>query len=87
MLERIFDHVNVDRVGPLPCSLGFSYLLTMVDRTTRWAEAVPMKAATTAEMVQAFIGTWVAWFGTPSDLSSDWVHSLPLSSGTPLQTA
>lgn len=26
---------------------------------------------TTTEMAQAFIDTWVAWFGTPSDISSD----------------
>ena len=69
--ERRFDHVNVDLVGPLPSSLGFTYLLTMVDRTTRWPEAVPLTSGTTAEMARAFIGTWVARFGTPSDLSSD----------------
>uniref|UniRef100_A0AAV2KH15 Reverse transcriptase RNase H-like domain-containing protein n=1 Tax=Knipowitschia caucasica TaxID=637954 RepID=A0AAV2KH15_KNICA len=36
--ERRFDHVNIDLVGPLPPSRGFTYLLTMVDRTTRWPE-------------------------------------------------
>ncbi len=36
-----FSHVHVDLVGPLPASEdGFLYLLTMVDRTTRWLEAV-----------------------------------------------
>ncbi|KAJ8415636.1 hypothetical protein AAFF_G00426160 [Aldrovandia affinis] len=39
--ERRFDHVNVDLVGPLPPSHGYTYLFTMVDRTTRWPEAVP----------------------------------------------
>lgn len=34
--ERRFDHVNVDFVGPLTPSLGFSYVLAMVDRTTHW---------------------------------------------------
>ena len=37
--ERRFDHANVDLVGPLPSSHGLTYLLTMVDRTTRWPEA------------------------------------------------
>ena len=69
--ERRFDHVNVDLVGPLPPSHGFTYLLTMVDRTTRWPEAVPLSSTTTAEVARAFIGTWVVRFGTPSDLSSD----------------
>lgn len=69
--ERRFDHVNVDLVGPLPSSQGFTYLLTTVDRTTRWPEAVPLTSLASVEMTQAFIGTWVARFGTPSDISSD----------------
>ncbi|CAL9705054.1 unnamed protein product [Knipowitschia caucasica] len=69
--ERRFDHVNIDLVGPLPPSRGFTYLLTMVDRTTRWPEAVPLASITAADVARAFIGTWVSRFGTPSDLSSD----------------
>ncbi|XP_054647648.1 uncharacterized protein gdpd2 isoform X2 [Dunckerocampus dactyliophorus] len=69
--ERRFDHVNIDLVGPLPGSQGFTHLLTMVDRTTRWPEAVPLSSTSTADIARAFIGTWVARFGTPSDLSSD----------------
>lgn len=57
--ERRFDHVNVDLVGPLPPSRGFTYLLTMVDRTTRWPEAVPLASTTTEEVARAFISTWV----------------------------
>jgi hypothetical protein len=34
--RRRFEHVHVDLVGPLPHSAGFSYLFTIVDRTTRW---------------------------------------------------
>uniref|UniRef100_A0AAV2KZF4 Gypsy retrotransposon integrase-like protein 1 n=1 Tax=Knipowitschia caucasica TaxID=637954 RepID=A0AAV2KZF4_KNICA len=69
--ERRFDHVNIDLVGPLPPSRGFTYLLTVVDRTTRWPEAVPLASITSADVALAFIGTWVSRFGTPSDLSSD----------------
>ncbi|XP_051993051.1 LOW QUALITY PROTEIN: uncharacterized protein K02A2.6-like [Xyrauchen texanus] len=69
--ERRFDHVNVDLVGPLPSSHGFTYLFTMVDRTTRWPEVVPLTSMVSVEMTRAFIGTWVARFGTPSDISSD----------------
>ncbi|KAJ8410267.1 hypothetical protein AAFF_G00202480 [Aldrovandia affinis] len=43
----------------------------MVDRTTRWPEAVPLSSTTSADLARAFIGTWVVRFGTPSDLSSD----------------
>lgn len=36
-----FKHVHIDIVGPLPTSEGFTYLLTMIDRFSRWPEAVP----------------------------------------------
>ena len=39
---RRFSHVHVYIVGPLPVSQGFSYIFTMIDRTTRWPEAVPL---------------------------------------------
>ena len=34
--SRRFTKVNLDIVGPLPPSQGFRYLLTMIDRNTRW---------------------------------------------------
>ena len=43
---RRFSHVHLDLVGPLPASQGFSYLLTMIDRTLRWLEAVPLSSIT-----------------------------------------
>ena len=69
--ERRFDHVNLDLVGPLPTSQGFTHLLTMVDRTTCWPEAVPLVSTAAADVARAFIITWVARFGVPSDISSD----------------
>ena len=38
------DHVGLHLaiVGPLPYSEGFKYLLTWVDRLTRWPEAIPL---------------------------------------------
>ena len=37
-------HVHLDLVGLLPSSQGFSYLLAMIDRTSRWPEAVPLSS-------------------------------------------
>lgn len=42
--EKRFDHVIVDLVAPHPLSHGYIYLLTMVNRTTRWPEAVPLSS-------------------------------------------
>ena len=69
--SRRFSHVHIDIVGPLPSSQGYSYLLTMIDRTTCWPEAVPLSSISTESCVRAFISTWVARFGVPSTLTSD----------------
>ena len=66
-----FSAVNIDLVGPLPPCNGFRYLLTAVDRTTRWPEAFPVQDIATTTLVSAFIDGWVARFGVPSTLTSD----------------
>ncbi|XP_033224811.1 uncharacterized protein LOC117177875 [Belonocnema kinseyi] len=38
-----FKYVHMDIVGPLPESSGYKYCLTMIDRSSRWPEAVPLK--------------------------------------------
>ena len=40
MPKTRFSHVHIDLVGPLTPSSGFRYILTMVDRFTRWPEAL-----------------------------------------------
>ena len=40
---RRFGHIHVDIVGPLPSSEGKRYLFTIIDRSTRWPEAIPME--------------------------------------------
>ena len=66
-----FDHINVDIVGPLPVSQGYSYLFTMVDRFTRWPEAIPIPDTNTTTCARALLSHWIARFGLPSDISSD----------------
>ena len=69
--DRRFDHVNIDLVGPLPPSQGCSHLLTIVDRYTRWPEAIPINATDTTACARAFIRDWISRFGLPADISSD----------------
>jgi hypothetical protein len=58
-----FSHLHVDLVGPLPRSSGFSYIFTMVDRTTRWPEAVPLSSTTAADCAAALLQGWIQRFG------------------------
>lgn len=66
-----FSHIHVDIVGPLPPSLGFTHLFTIVDRTTRWPEAIPLRDTTTSDCARALINNWVARFGIPANITSD----------------
>ena len=66
-----FSHVHVDIVGPLPDSSGYKYLLTVVDRFTRWPEAIPMKDITAQSCADSFLLHWVARFGSPTIITTD----------------
>ena len=48
--------IHIDIVGPLPSSGGYSYLLTCVDRFTRWPEAIPLTCITADSVAKAFMG-------------------------------
>ena len=69
---RRFSHIHVDLVGPLPVSEdGYSHLFTIVDRSTRWAEAIPLKCTSTTSCADALISGWISRFGVPDTLTSD----------------
>ena len=50
-----FHDIALDIVGPLPWSNGARYLLTIVDRTSRYLQAVPMASATAKACCDAFL--------------------------------
>jgi transposase InsO family protein len=67
-----FSHLHIDLVGPLPCSAeGYTHLFTIIDRSTRWCEAVPLRSTTANDCAAALISGWVARFGVPAMLTSD----------------
>ncbi|MDY6930035.1 MAG: RNase H-like domain-containing protein [Pseudomonadota bacterium] len=64
-------HVHVDLVGPLPPSNGYPYLLTCVDRFTRWPEAIPIPNCSSETVARAFLERWVAQLGCPAIITTD----------------
>ena len=69
--HRRFSHIHVDVVGPLPTSNGCRYLFTVIDRSTRWPEELPMKYETAASCASALLHSWIARFGLPEHITSD----------------
>ena len=62
---------NVDLVGPITPSHVYTYLSTVGDRFSRWAEAFPLEESSARACGEALIHGWVSRFGVPADISSD----------------
>ena len=51
-----FEHILIDVVGPLPKShTGAEYLLTIMDRITRYPEAIPLRSIHSANIVKHLV--------------------------------
>jgi len=68
---RRFAHIHIDIVGPLPMSANCNYIFTVLDRTTRWPEAIPLSSVTAADCAAALLQGWIQRFGVPDTITSD----------------
>jgi transposase InsO family protein len=67
-----FSHLHIDLVGPLPTARdGYSHLFTVIDRSTRWAEAIPLRSTSAASCADALVSGWVSRFDVPEQVTSD----------------
>ena len=69
--SRRFEHIHVDIVGPLPVSQGYTHLLTIIDRYSRWPEAIPVVDTSAISLARALLHVWIARFGIPARITSD----------------
>ncbi|GBO05935.1 Pro-Pol polyprotein [Araneus ventricosus] len=65
------SHVHIDVIGPLSPVRGMIYLLTCVDRFTRWPEAFRIPDQSADTIARTFLLRWISRFGVPEKVTSD----------------
>ena len=60
-----FNSIQIDVLGLLPLTKGYTYLFPCIDKYTCWPEAIPMTDATAESCVQAVLSNWVYHFRVP----------------------
>ncbi|XP_066982799.1 uncharacterized protein [Macrobrachium rosenbergii] len=79
---RRFGHDHIDIIWPLPPSGGASYLLMVVDCSTRWPEATPMQEATASACAEALLSGWISRFCVPDHITTELGTALARLLGT-----
>ena len=69
--DKRFQEVHIDVVGPLPESEGMRYILTLLDRKSRWLESVALPEASSLACCNGFIRGWLARYGACQSLICD----------------
>ena len=72
LIDKPFKRVAIDLVGPMspPREEGHRYILTLVDFSTRYPEAVPLKNIDTETVAEALVDIF-SRLGVPEEILSD----------------
>ena len=71
-VDQPFKRIAIDIVGPLPrTKQGFKYILTVIDHSTRFPLAVPLKETSAKTVAEALQNHVFCMFGLPEELISD----------------
>ena len=72
LIDKPFKRVAIDLVGPIsfPSEEGHRYILTLVDFSTRYPEAVPLKNIDTETVAEALVDIF-SHLGLPKEILSD----------------
>jgi cleavage and polyadenylation specificity factor subunit 1 len=71
LVSERFYHIHLDIVGPLPTSENKTYILTIVDRFTRWPEAYPMSNILASTIAKTLVENYLPRFGCPAVITTD----------------
>jgi transposase InsO family protein len=58
-------------MGPLPASEGATYVFTVIDRNTRWFEALPLSDISAKSFAAVLTQGWIARYGVPAVITFD----------------
>ena len=64
-------NIAIDLIGRLPVSKGLDHIMVIVDRSSRYFEAVPITTSSSEEIIRGLMEGFIQRFGVPKRVVSD----------------